>query len=162
MNDAIERVPTAFGDVLVRHRRERKWTVEALATAIGLSAIEIASLERGDYGPTLKDFFRIASAMREEPAVLFIDLVATWRTDPTDYGLYKSRPSDCTTLFRLGYFHDPGDFRELPTTYGSKELAMNAAAGLNVLRRGKGQRPVDVLLTYARTAWSRITESFSV
>jgi hypothetical protein len=105
---------------------------------------------------------RIASALREEPAVLFIDLVATWRTDPTDYGQYKSRPSDCTTLFRLGYFHDPGDFRELPTTYGSKELAVHAAAGLNVLRRARGQQPVDILLTYARTTWSRITESFSV
>jgi transcriptional regulator with XRE-family HTH domain len=162
MNDAIERVPRAFGDVLVRRRREREWTVEALATAIGLSTIEIASLERGDCGPTLKELFHIASALREEPTVLFIDLVAAWRTDPTDYGLNKSRPSDCTTLFRLGYFHDPGDFRELPTTYGSKELAVNAAAGLNVLRQGRGQRPVDVLLTYARTVWARITESSSV
>jgi transcriptional regulator with XRE-family HTH domain len=162
MNDAIERVPTAFGDVLVRHRRERKWTIDALATAIGLSAIEIASLERGDYGPTLKEFFHIASALREEPTVLFIDLVAARRTDPTDYDPYKSRPSDCTKLFRLGYPHDPGDFRELPTTFGSTELAVHAAAGLNVLRRARGQQQVDVVLTYTRTAWSRIRESFSV
>jgi transcriptional regulator with XRE-family HTH domain len=60
--------------MLVHHRRERKWTVESLATAIGLSTIETASLERGNYGPTLQEFFHIASALREEPAVLFIDL----------------------------------------------------------------------------------------
>jgi transcriptional regulator with XRE-family HTH domain len=99
--DSIERLPLAFADVLVRRRNEQKRTVEALAAATGLSATEIASLERGDYGPTLKDFFRIAIALGEEPAILFIDVVAAWRGDGEDSALYPSRPSSFERLYRL-------------------------------------------------------------
>jgi transcriptional regulator with XRE-family HTH domain len=98
--DPVNRLPAAFGDLLARRRNERKRTLEALAAATGLSAVEIASLERRDYGPTLKVFFRIANALGEEPALLFIDVVAAWRGDDADRAFYPSR---FERLYRLGY-----------------------------------------------------------
>jgi transcriptional regulator with XRE-family HTH domain len=57
---AVEKLLTAFGDVLASHCRERKLTVSALATATGLPETQITALESGDHEPTLTDFFRIA------------------------------------------------------------------------------------------------------
>lgn len=78
----------------------------------------------------LAEFFRIARALGKEPAILFIDVITAWRADPTDYRLYKSRVSDFAKLYRLGYHHDPGDFRELPRTCGLLDQATSAEVGL--------------------------------
>lgn len=150
--DPIDRIQVAFGEVLFRRRHERKLSAHALANAAGLAAESdiITGLERGDFGPTLKDFFRIACALGEEPVVLFTDVVAAWRADPTDLGLYKSRASDLAKLYRLGYHHDAGDFRELPRTYSGVDEAMGAARILNATRRSKRQLLLDTVLIYVR------------
>ena len=152
---SFNRLQAAFGEVLLRHRLERKLSAQVLADASGLSIDSdiIIGLERGDFGPTLTDFFRFALALRIDPVLMFVDLVTAWRTNPLDLGLVKSRPSDLMRLYRLGYWIDPGDFRELPTVYGTEELALHEAAGLNVTRVAKGQPRIDALLTYVRLAW---------
>jgi transcriptional regulator with XRE-family HTH domain len=156
--DLHDTLRVAFGEVLLRHRRERNLTTDALAVATDLfiGSELITGFERGEYEPTLTDFFRIALALRLDPVLLFVDLVTAWRTNPADYGLVKSRPSDLVRLYRLGYSIDPGDFRELPAVYGTEELALHAATGLNVTRVARGQPRVDALLTYVRLAWSGI------
>ena len=156
--DLHDTLRVAFEEVLLRHRREPNLTTDALAVATDLfiGSELITGFERGEYGPTLTDFFRIALALRLDPVLLFVDLVTAWRTNPADYGLVKSRPSDLVRLYRLGYSIDPGDFRELPAVYGTEELALHAATGLNVTRVARGQPRVDALLTYVRLAWSGI------
>jgi transcriptional regulator with XRE-family HTH domain len=154
--DPLDRLLAAFGEMIIRRRHEQKMAVEELAVATGLSKDEIENIERGWGATTIVDFFRIASALGEDPILLFVDLVAARRVNPTDLGLYKSRASDFARLYRLGYHHDVGDFRELPAIYGTESLAVTAAAGLNVRRKAKGQPRVDALLTYARLAWAPI------
>ena len=143
----------------------RSWfhAYEALAAAAGLSANEIASLECGDYGPTLKDFFRIANALGEEPAILFIDVVATWRGDDADRLLYPSRPSSFERLYRLGYHHRIGDFREQERTYGSVAEATHNADRLNKQRHERGVKLLDTVTTYVRmeSALLRVPEANS-
>ena len=151
-DDPLLRLLPAFGTLLIQHRVERNWTVEALAAAIQLSDAEVNSMERGEYGPTLPEFFRIARALGEEPVILLIDVITAWRSDPTDYRLYKSRVSDLAKLYRLGYHHDPGDFRELPRTYGLPGQATAAAKALNLTRRSKRLPPLDTMLIYVRLA----------
>jgi transcriptional regulator with XRE-family HTH domain len=147
--EPMERLYKAFGNVLVRRRRERKWTAYALATAAGMSESEVIGLELGEYGPTLKDFFRIANAFGEEPTILFIGVVAAWRGDSND-PLYKSRATDFTRIYRLGYYHDHGDFRELPRAYGHMDEATGAARTLNAARQSKGLPPLNTVLIYVR------------
>jgi transcriptional regulator with XRE-family HTH domain len=147
--DPLARLLTAFGDVLVRHRNQRQWTVDALASATGLCVAEVKGLERGDYGPTLKDVFRLASAFGEEPIVLLIDVVSAWRADQTDI-LHQSRPCDFARLFRLAYHHRPGDFRELPTAYYSVAESTQAAAKLNAQRHTRGVALLDTVCIYVR------------
>jgi hypothetical protein len=60
-------------------------------------------MERGEREPSLTEFFRIASALGDPSGSLFIDLIVAWRADPTDHRLYKSRPSDFSRLYRLGF-----------------------------------------------------------
>ena len=151
-DDPLQRLLPAFGTLLIQHRVERNWTVEALAAAIQLSDAEAKSMERGEYGPTLPEFFRIARAFGEEPIILLVDLITAWRTDPTDYRLYKSRGSDLAKLYRLGYHHDPGDFRELPRTYGLLDQATGAATALNATRRSKRLPLLDTVSVYVRLA----------
>jgi transcriptional regulator with XRE-family HTH domain len=101
--DPINRLPGAFGKLLTRLRLEQHMTPEAFAVATGLhDANTVTEMERGEREPTLTEFFRIANALRSPPAILFIDVIAQWRADPTDYGLYKSRASDVVRLCRLG------------------------------------------------------------
>ena len=147
--DPLLRLASAFGDVLVRRRSERHWTGEALATAAGLSAMEIANMERGSYGPTLLEFFRIARALDEQPAMLLIDVITAWRADPIDT-LHSARPSDFARLFRLGYHHKPGDFRELPTAYYSAAESTHAAGKLNAQRNARGVALLDTVCIYVR------------
>jgi predicted transcriptional regulator len=147
--DPLVRLLTVFGDVLVRHRDQRKLTIDALASAARLSVAEVKGLERGDYGPTLKDVFRLASAFCEEPLMLLVDVVDAWRSDRTDT-LRAARPSDFARLFRLGYHHKPGDFREVPTPYHSVAEATHAAATLNAQRHTRGVALLDTVCIYVR------------
>ena len=147
--DPLVRLLPAFGDVLVRYRNLRQWAIDALANAACLGVAEVKGLERGEYGPTLKDVFRLASALGEEPLMLLVDVVAAWRTDPTDT-LHQSRPSDFSRLFRLGYHHKPGDFRELPTAYYSVAESTHAAGKLNALRHSRGAALLDTVTVYVR------------
>ena len=149
ITDPLLKLVSAFGEVLVRHRNERHLTVEVLATAAGLYVAEVEGLERGDYGPKLIDVFRLASALGEEPLTFLVDVVAACRADPADT-LQQSRPSDFARLFRLGYHHKPGDFRELPTAYHSVAESMHAAAELNAQRLSRGVALLDTITVYVR------------
>jgi transcriptional regulator with XRE-family HTH domain len=148
--DLLVWLPESFGSVLTRLRQKRNWETESLANASGLSAQEIRSIEAGAYTPTLKDFFRLAIGLGESPVILLLEVITAGRVDPTDYGLYKSRPSDLTRLYRLGYFRDPGDFRELPTAYGLLDDATAAARALNTTRHSKGMPLLETVLLYVR------------
>ena len=148
--DPVMRLPTAFGWLLARLRRERNWSAEQLATAAGLTSDStVTEMECGDYVPSLTEFFRIAHAFSEQPAILMTDLIAAWRTDPTEY-VYKSRASDFARVYRLGYHHAPGDFRELPHTYNLIDPAQWSAKALNARRRSKSLPLLDTVLIYVR------------
>ena len=148
--DPFLRLPEVFGAVLARMRRARNLSTQDLATACRLSESEIRGLEVGDYAPYFKDIFRLALGLGESPAVLLAEVINAWRADPADYGLYKSRPSDLTRLYRLGYFHDPGDFRELPRVYGQIDQATGAVRSLNASRRAKTLPLLDTICIYVR------------
>jgi transcriptional regulator with XRE-family HTH domain len=147
--DPLLRLVPVFGDVLLRCRTKRNWTLDVLADASGLSRTEIRGMEAGDYGPSLMEFFRIAEALGEQPVMLLVDVVSAWRADPTDT-LYNFRPSDFARLFRLGYHHKPGDFRELPTAYYSVAESTHAAAKLNAQRHTRGVALLDTVCIYVR------------
>jgi DNA-binding XRE family transcriptional regulator len=156
--EPLLRLLPAFGDVLVRHRRERKWTVEALAIAAGLSTPEIASLEDGSYGPNLLEFFRIARAFHQETTLFLVDVIEAWRADPTE-NPHTTRPSGFTRLFCLGYRHKRGDFREVPTLYYSVAEATHAAGILNAQRHARGVALVDTVCIYVRVDYVSLKES---
>jgi transcriptional regulator with XRE-family HTH domain len=152
--DPIARLPADFGRVLARLRADRKWSEEALATAVGLSgAGEVARIERGEREPTLTEIFRIARALGDPPTILLIDVISSWRADPIGEVLYKSRASDFARLYRLGYHHDPGEFREHTMTYYSIEDATAWAIKLNLTRRKRGQKPLDTVCIYVRLGY---------
>ena len=151
--DPLMRLLPAFGTLLIQRRVERNWTVEALADAIELPFDEVERMERGHYGPTLPEFFRIASVFGEDPVMLLIDLIAAWRADPSDYVLYKSRASDFSRLYRLGYYLDPGDFREHTTTYDSIDDAAYAGRKLNPARQMKSLKPFNTVCIYIRMGY---------
>jgi hypothetical protein len=71
------------------------------------------------------------------------------RADPTE-NLQQSRASDFTRLFRLGYHHKPGDFRELATPYYSVAEAVHAAGKLNAQRYTRGVALLDTVTVYIR------------
>jgi HTH-type transcriptional regulator, competence development regulator len=149
--DPLKRLPSTFGKLLTRLRVEQKLTQEALAVAAGLpDATAVTTMEQGKRDPTLTELFRIANALRIPHAIFYIDVIAAWRADPTDYRFYKSRASDFGRLYRLGYHHDPGDFRELPRTYGLLDQATGNARMLNATRRSKRLPPIDTVLIYVR------------
>ena len=160
--DPLRRLIPAFGDVLVRHRRERNWTVEALAAAAQLGVVEVKSMERGDYGPTLPEFFRLARALGEEAPFLLIDLISAWRADPTTFFVNSSRPSDFQRLFRLGYDHKPGDFRELATSYYSIPEAMHAAAELNAQRHARRVALLTAVTIYVRLSYVSLQSGYGL
>lgn len=146
-----EHLRAAFGTLLTRYRTERKWTTEALAAATGLSdAHAVSEMECGEREPTLTEFFAIANALGEPPAILLVSLLDEWRANPTADTLYKSRASDYSRLFRLGFFRDARDFRELQRTYGSLDEATAAARSLNTVRHRRKLTPVTTLTIYVR------------
>lgn len=133
--DPITRLPSAFETVLVRLCRQRNLARQALTIT---------------RTPSLQDFFRIADALGESPVILLTEVITAWRADPADLGLYKSRPSDLTRLYRLGYFHDPADFRELPRVYGQIDQATDAVGSLNASRQAKSLPPLNTICIYVR------------
>jgi transcriptional regulator with XRE-family HTH domain len=146
------RVPDAFSRVLIRHRMDRKMTHEALAKRAGLvdpKAVEI--FERGEAPPTLTEFFKLAAALGEEPGFLFIDVIDEWRREVGD--IYRTRPSDFARLFRLGYYHKPGDFRELDRAYGSMAEATGTAERLNQQRHERRVALLDTVCIYVRMGY---------
>ena len=76
-------------------------------------------------------------------------LISVWRADPIDT-LYPSRPADFVRLFRLGFLHKPGDFRELPSAYHSVPEATHAAGKLNAQRHTRGVALLDTVCIYVR------------
>ena len=149
----MDRLPSAVGSVLERLRRDRNWDAAALANASGVSPREILGMEVGTHIPTLLGFFRLATALGESPVILLTEVIAKWRADPADHGLYRSRPSDLVRLYRLGYFHDPGDFRELPQVYESLDHATADARKLKVLRGNLKVAPPDAVTIYVRVGY---------
>jgi transcriptional regulator with XRE-family HTH domain len=146
----INRLPSDFGKLLKRLRVKVDLSQEALALAAGFSDINaVENMERGEREPTLTEFFRIANALRDPPAILLTDLIAAWRGDSLNF-LYPSRPSDFSRVYRLGYYYDVGDFREHPTTYGSVDQATDAARRLNPARQKKELRAIDMICIYVR------------
>lgn len=147
---AMTRLLRAFGRVVERMRQEQKRSTEDLAIACGLTPEEIRSIEAGSHVLAFADLFRLATGVGQSPIILLIEVINEWRSDPTDLGLYKSRPSDLTRLYRLGYYHDPGDFREHSTTYGLLDDATTAARILNTTRHSKRLPLLDTVLLYVR------------
>jgi transcriptional regulator with XRE-family HTH domain len=147
--DPIDRLPEVFGHVLARYRDEKKLTVAEFANNAGYSSLEILNLEGGHCGPTFRDFFRLARALGLEPPILFLRVIAEWRSGPFDM-LHTSRSSDFARLFRLGYDHRPGDFRELPAAYYSVAEATHAAGRLNARRHTRGMALLDTVTMYVR------------
>ena len=154
--DPFKLLPEVFGDVLSRLLHERNWNADALTNATGLSTRWIRSLQAGAVGPDLRDFLQLATGLEVPPVVLLIEVIGALRADPNDHGLYKSRPSDLARLYRLGYFHDPGDFRELSQVYGSLDHATADARKINVVRINKGVAPIDTLTIYVRVGHVRV------
>jgi hypothetical protein len=132
--DHLARLPVAFGNVIARLCRERNVAAQEVVTS----------------KVTLEDFFRIATVLGESPVILLMEVITAWRAEPTDRGLYRSRPSDLARLYRLGYFHDPGDFRELSPAYSSLDHATADARKFNPVRASKGSPPIDTLTIYVR------------
>ena len=154
--DPISRLPAAFGSLLTRYRES--WTVEQLAAASGLSVPDAMRVASGQREPTLTEFFRIASALHEQPAILLTDVIAAWRGDDADHPLYRGRPSDFVRLYRLGYRHKAGDFREQPRTYDSEAEALHAASRLNEQRRARRVSLLDTLCTYIRLDYTHVRQ----
>ena len=131
--------------------------METISKSSGLTVEEILGIERGERETTLTEFFWLARALREEPAILFTDVIAAWRGDGGDSALYKSRPSEFARLYRLGYYHKAGDFREQDRTYLSAAAAMHVAGQLNVQRQARGVAPFDTITLYIRMGYSHFT-----
>ena len=139
IRDPLARLPGAFGGLLERLCRERKWDADTLANASHLGVQEIRSYEAGNGIPSLPDFFRLAHALGESPIILLAELISAWRSDPSDVGFYASRPSDFVRLYRLGYYPEPGEFCELAPVYASVDFATLDARLINTKRVKKGQ-----------------------
>lgn len=147
--DPLGRLLPAFGAMIFKQRMVRKLSVDALASAAELSVDELGLMERGHLSPTLPEFFRLSRALDKEPPILLIDLISEWRADQP-VTLNWSRASDFARLFRLGYHHKPGDFRELAPTYYSLPEAHQVAGRLNMQRSARGVAPIDTICVYVR------------
>jgi transcriptional regulator with XRE-family HTH domain len=152
------RLPEAFGRVLTRRRIERNMTPEGFAVRANLTDTKAVSMfERGDSAPTLTEFFKIAAALGEQPGFLFIDVIDEWRREVDD--IYKTRASDFARLFRLGYLHKPGDFRELDRAYSSMAEATGMAERLNQQRHERRVARLDTVCIYVRLDHVSLRES---
>jgi transcriptional regulator with XRE-family HTH domain len=143
----IERLPIAFGRVLARRLGAKPGTALALAGSVGLTEDEVIEMERGEREPALTEFCRIARALGDPPTILLIDVIATWVDADA---LHATRASDFVRLYRLGYHHKPGDFRELGASYYSAPEAAHAAGKLNGQRHARGMALIDTICVYVR------------
>jgi transcriptional regulator with XRE-family HTH domain len=143
-DDPIMRIPTALGRVIKRLRVAGELSVEIISRSSGLTVEEVNGIERGERQTTLTEFFWLARALRG---------------DGGDSELYKSRPSEFARLYRLGYYHKAGDFREQDRTYLSEAAAMHVAGKLNEQRRARGVAPLDTITLYIRMGYSHFTWS---
>ena len=89
--------------------------------------------------------------------MLFTDVIAAWRGDGGDSAFRKSRPSEFARLYRLGYYHKAGDFREQDRSCFSEAAAMHVAGKLNEQRRARGVAPLGTITLYIRMGYSRFT-----
>ena len=154
--DAFRRLPADFGRLIKQRLVERGWEPARFAASAGLAGEEaLRCFESGEAEPTLTEFFRIASALGEAPAILFIDLIAAWRDGPVRDPLYRSRPSDFARLYRLGHYPSPVEFRELPHAYHFMNDATHAARLLNARRRSRRQLLVDHVSIFVRLGYVR-------
>jgi len=71
-------VSVAFGRVLLRIRKERGLSQEALAAEAGLQRKYISLLERAEYQPKISTVFKVAEALGVRPSV-FIAFVEAER-----------------------------------------------------------------------------------
>ncbi len=119
--------------------------------AVGLvSGEEVTGMERGQCEPVLSDFFRMAKVLGEPPALFLIDVIDTWRADPAQDALYKSRASDFARLYRLGYYEGPGDFHEQQRAFSTLDEAAATAARLNAARHSRRLKVFDTVSIYIR------------
>jgi transcriptional regulator with XRE-family HTH domain len=158
-DDPIMRIPAALGRVIKRLRVAGELSVETISRSSGLTVEEVNGIERGERQTTLTEFFWLARALREEPAILFTDVIAAWRDDGGESALYKSRPSEFARLYRLGYYHKAGDFREQDRTYLSEAAAMHVAGKLNERRHARGVATLGTITLYIRMGYSHFTWS---
>ena len=158
-DDPIMRIPIALGRVIKRLRVAGALSAETISRSSGLTVEEIDGIERGEREATFTEFFWLARALREEPAILFTDVIAAWRGDGGDSALYKSRPSEFARLYRLGYYHNAGDFREQDRTYLSEAAAMHVASKLNEQRHARGAARLDTITLYIRMGYSHFKGS---
>jgi transcriptional regulator with XRE-family HTH domain len=151
-DDPIMRVPDAFGKAFRRLEVEQRASIETIAKSSGLPKELLMELELGKIEPSLMEFFWIARALRTEPVYLFIELISAWRGDNID-PLNETRPGDFARLYRLGYYHKVGEFREQERTYGSEAEAEHAQVRLNEQRHLRGVTPLDIICTYVRLTY---------
>jgi len=148
--DPFNRLPRVFGQLLTNERRQRKITEDDLALAVGLSgSAAVVEIESGAAEPTLTQFFRIASVVGKAPTLLLIDVINSWRSEPSEI-FRRSRPHDFAHLYRLGYLQRPGDFRELGAAYNSVAEASRMAERINVERRARRHPLIDTISVYVR------------
>jgi transcriptional regulator with XRE-family HTH domain len=146
-NDPIQRLPGVLGKLIQEKRKKLNLTEEVFARVAGLGLGDVVNMEAGACEPSITEFFRIARAMNEQPAILFVDLVAAWRDkDPVP----QSRPSDFVRLYRLGYYHKVGDFREHERPFSIMDEATRAADTLNQQRYVRGVQRFDTVCIYIR------------
>lgn len=147
-HDPIEMLPIAFGRVLTRRRDASRRTPLDLARSVGLTENEVLEMQRGQREPTLREIFSIARTFGEPAPMLLIDVMTAWWGGADAPRV--TRPSDFVRLMRLGYHHQPQDFRELSRSYYSVPEATHAAGILNGQRLARGVALLDTVTVYVR------------
>lgn len=152
----VVRLPVSFGKLLAKLRTQRGLEMERLAAETGrISPERLASMERGAAEPSLTEFFLIAGALSESPSILLMDLIESWREDPTPGLPYRPRPGDFVRLYRLGCYELTAEFRELKKPYDSFNGAIAVSRALNTVRSRKAQPLLDHMTIYVRMGYVR-------
>ena len=159
-DDPLERLPLALGKVVARCRLERGWSLDELVGALGgrEEVDEMFLIEQGHSEPTLTELFRFSRVFGMEPSLFVLDVIAEWRGDGSDGLLYRHRACDFARRFTLGFYQEPGGFRELPAAYQTFDQATAGARATSIARRKKFRKPVDTICMYVRLATVRFTD----
>ena len=158
MREITDTLPQLFGALLRQRRELLNLSREEVAKMLDEDEVYIKDIELGTSEPTLSQLFKITRLLRDEPWTLLMDLMTTWRTEPDDKVIIKTRVHDFNRIFRLGYHQDVWDFREHAVTYVTFDAAMSSAEMLNAVRKQKGKPLLDSVLTYVRVASSPLKE----